>query len=931
MSLVAGSRLGPYEIVAPLGAGGMGEVFRGRDTRLGRDVAIKILPAGFAQNEQFRARFEREAKTISSLNHPNICTLFDVGQAVIPTSEARRDLLTADSSPASRDRNDGSAVRHDGAAPAGGMTVHYLVMELIEGESLADRVQKGPLPLDQVLRYGSQVADALERAHKQGIVHRDLKPGNVMITKTGAKLLDFGLARPASESAVVHGMTEMPTQAKPLTQEGTILGTFQYMAPEQLEGAEADARTDIFSLGALLYEMATGKRAFEGSNRTSLIAAIVSSHPAPISSVAPMAPPALDHIVKKCLEKDPDDRWQSAHDVASELRWLSEAGSQAGVATTVTIRRKTREKIAWGVAALFAVVAAVALGWIIARTKGEAAARPFHASILYPPDVASIRGANGPITLSPDGTRLATVVSRKGVRFVSVYDFSTGKSTLLETTQDASFPFWSPDSRLIGFFAGGKLRRVDANGGAAQTLADAHDGRGGTWSEQGVIVFAPDIRGPLMKVSENGGAATAITKPAGDGITHRNPYFLPDGRRVLFIERQSRSDPFGRLMAGSIDGGAAKLVLDNASNVQFGDGRLLFARDRTLLAQRLDLETLKLEGAITPVAENLDYWNPRDLANFSTSRTGLLAFRHEFSSESTLAWFDRDGRLIETLVAPSQFSVAAVSRDLRQIAISRAESSSQAVDLWIVDAATKQTRRSTFTNTPSAIYGAFSSDGERLAVSSLTGVAGGGSKGGGWASSAVWLQPVTGLRTDKALLESTEFSVEDWSPDGKTLIGFSQRTGTSFDLTVVKLDDEKPQVRDFIKTPYDERQASFSPDGRWVIYSSDESGRSEVYLVDFPGATRKFQISRDGGGVATWRSDGREVYFSQPGGAIMAAAVTLGETVEIGTPVRLGLSDARTSAPHASDGKRFLVEQENARDSDPPVQVIRDWAAGLPK
>ncbi|MCM2316438.1 MAG: protein kinase, partial [Thermoanaerobaculia bacterium] len=553
MTLAAGSRLGPYEIVAPLGAGGMGEVFRGRDTRLGRDVAIKVLPPGFAQNEQFRARFEREAKTISSLNHPNICTLFDVG--------------------------------HEEGT-------HFLVMELIEGESLADRIQKGPLPLDQVLRYGSQVADALERAHKQGIVHRDLKPGNVMITKTGAKLLDFGLARPASESAVVHGMTEMPTQARPLTQEGTILGTFQYMAPEQLEGQEADARTDIFSLGALLYEMATGKRAFEGSNRTSLIAAIVSSHPAPISAVAPMAPPALDHIVKKCLEKDPDDRWQSAHDVASELRWLSEAGSQAGVATTVTIRRKTREKLAWGIAALFAVVATLVLGWMIARTKSTGPKRPFHASVAYPPDVDSVRIVLGAIALSPDGTKLATLVNRKGARFISVYEFATGKATVLESTQDGSFPFWSPDSRLIGFFAGGKLRRVDAAGGAAQTLTEAHEGRGGTWNSQGVIVFAPDIRGPLMKVPENGGAATPVTKPSGDGITHRNPFFLPDGKRFLFIERHSRNEPSGRLMAGSIDGGPAKQVLENATNVQFAEGRLLFARDRTLLAQRFDPDSL---------------------------------------------------------------------------------------------------------------------------------------------------------------------------------------------------------------------------------------------------------------------------------------------------------------------------------------------------
>jgi Tol biopolymer transport system component len=537
----------------------------------------------------------------------------------------------------------------------------------------------------------------------------------------------------------------------------------------------------------------------------------------------------------------------------------------------------------------------------------------------------------GTIALSPDGSKLASLVDRKGTTLVSVFDFTTGKSTVLETTKDATFPFWSPDGRSIGFFAKGKLRRVDAGGGAAQVLADAHEGRGGSWNEAGVIIFAPDIRGPLMRVSANGGPVAAVTKPATEALTHRNPLFLPGGKRFLFIERESRTEPFGRLMSGALDGAAPKVVLERASNAQFADGRLLFARDRTLLAQRFDPETLSLTGAISPIAENLDYWNPRDIANFSASRSGLVAFRHEVSTESTLAWFDRDGRLVDTLVPPSQFSVSSVSDDLRQIAISRIEAGAQTNDLWIVDASSKQTRRATFTNSPSQINGVFSPDGQRLAVTSLTSVSGGGAKGAGWAASALWLQPVTGVRTDKTLLEAAEFIIEGWSPDGKILIGTSQRTGTSFDLTWVAVDDAKPEVRDFVKTAYDERGARFSPDGRWVAYISNESARYEVYLLDFPGGTRKFQVSRDGGGPPTWSSDGREIYFAQLDGATMAVGVKLGEQVEIGTPVRLGLSDAHTSRPFASDGKRFLVTQESSRGADAPVRVIRNWAAGLPE
>src|SRR5262245_11403851 len=471
MTHTAGTRLGPYELLSPLGAGGMGEVWRGKDTRLDRSVAVKILPAGFAGDEERRIRFEREAKTISSLSHPHICTLFDVGR--------------------------------EGEA-------QFLVMELLEGESLADRLQKGPLPLEQVARFGAQVAEALDAAHKQGIVHRDLKPGNVVLTKSGAKLLDFGLARPGAGIGGLSDSTEMPTQAKPLTNAGTLLGTFQYMAPEQLEGAEADARTDIFALGALLYEMATGRRAFQGSSRTSLIAAIVSSQPAPISTVTPMTPAALDHVVRRCLEKDPDDRWQSARDVAASLHWIGESGSQAGIAAPLAPRRKIREKLAWGVAALMSLVAVVTAVAYVSRPAPSR--RPFRATIEPPPGHALIPFDQFGLSLSPDGKTLAFVCAAgDGRRQIWLRSLSEMAARPVPETDGGWYPFWSPDGQSLGFFADGKLKAIDLRGGSPRTLAEAPSGRGGSWGRNGTVLFAPNISSPILRVSSQGGKTEPVT------------------------------------------------------------------------------------------------------------------------------------------------------------------------------------------------------------------------------------------------------------------------------------------------------------------------------------------------------------------------------------------------------------------------------------
>ena len=511
---------------------------------------------------------------------------------------------------------------------------------------------------------------------------------------------------------------------------------------------------------------------------------------------------------------------------------------------------------------------------------------------------------------------------------VSVYDFENGSTVVLESTKGAGYPFWSPDSRWIGFFAEGKLRKVEAGGGPAQPLADAFAGRGGSWSRAGVIVFAPDIRGPMMKVSENGGAPTAVTKPDSGEITHRNPYFLPDGKRFLFIERGSRSEAVGRLMAGSIDGARPREVLGKASNVQFSEGYLLFVRDRSLLAQRFDAGSLTLRGPIVPIAENIDYWNGKDIGDFSTTPAGLLAFRRDAVVEGSLAWFDRDGRLIEVLGPKEALQGAKPSRNLRQIALTRRESSGQTLDIWLLDIATKQRRRVTFTNTPSIMACAFSPDGQRLAVSSAN-VGAAATQAAGWASGALWIQPVSGARSQETLLEKTDFSVHDWSPDGKVLLGQSQRTGTAVDITFVRLDNSKHPVHDLINTRFNEFGPRFSPDGAWVAYSSDESGRGEVYVVDFPNATRKLQVSRDGGGSPIWSLDGREIFFRQSQDVMAAPVTRVGDGIEIGPPAKLGLSDAPVFGPLGSDRKRFLVAQIDPAAGSVPIQVVRNWSALL--
>ncbi|HUK86680.1 MAG TPA: protein kinase, partial [Terriglobales bacterium] len=565
MPLTPGTKLGPYEIVAAAGAGGMGEVYRARDTRLDRTVAIKVLPAHLSDHPERRQRFDREARAISSLNHPNICTLYDVGH-------------------------------QEG--------VDYLVMEYMEGESLADRLQRGPLPPEQLLKYGVEICEGLEQAHRSGVVHRDLKPGNIMLTRTGAKLMDFGLAKTANPEASASALTASLAGpgGKPLTAEGMVVGTFQYMAPEQLEGKEADARSDVFALGSVLYEMATGKRAFTGKSQASVVAAILASEPQPISALRPMSPPTLDRLVKVCLAKDPEERWQTAHDVKLQLKWIAEGGSEAGVPAPLAARRRHAQTLAWAVAAV-CLLAALALGaaWLLRAPKPEL---PLQASLLPPKD-SSFAAFN--FAVSPDGRKLVFVArgASGGGNTLWVRPLDSIAAQPLAGTEDAQFPFWSPDSKSIGFFANHKLRRIDAAGGPVLALADAETPRGGSWSPDGTIVFAPASVGGLWQIPAAGGAPTQLTQPANPGAerSHRWPSFLPDGRHLLYYN-SSPSGPLGRPAPAEVDAGSGIYVLDiktghqslvvrAISQGQYASGYVFYLDQGNLMAQPFELSSLK--------------------------------------------------------------------------------------------------------------------------------------------------------------------------------------------------------------------------------------------------------------------------------------------------------------------------------------------------
>jgi len=878
MTLSAGTRLGPYEILSPLGAGGMGEVYSARDTRLERTVAVKILPSHLAASTDLRARFEREARTVSSLNHPHICTLFDVGQ------ESGTD---------------------------------YLVMEHLEGETLEGRLLKGPLPLEQALRHGIEITDALDKAHRQGVIHRDLKPGNVMLTKSGAKLLDFGLAK-TTASAGAEAVSTLPTQERPLTEAGTLLGTFQYMAPEQLEGREADARSDLFAFGAVLYEMVTGRKAFEGKSRASLISAIMSSEPPPIAAVQPMTPPALDRLVRHCLAKDPEDRWQSAHDVMAELRWIAEGGSQAGLPAPVAARRRGRERWAWTLVALLGMGAAAAAGALLTR-RGETPG-PTRFVVAGPVGLATLSWPR----LSPDGRTLAFLGSdAAGKTAIWARPLGSFDAYELAGTEGARRPFWSPDSRYLAFTVGDQLKKIAIAGGPPLLICEAKGGADGAWGKSDVILFDGSRNDTIRRVSASGGVPTvATTADASRGeIGHGWPAFLPDGRHFLLVAMQEKGSL--SLKVGSLDSTETKLVDKIDSRAEYSTtGHVLYASQGTLLARPFSAQKLAFTGEPVPVAEKVAA--QADLAHFSASETGALAYLPGSGVvNSILVWVDRTGKELGKVGEPGAYRDFALSPDGTRLAVGIYDTRANSDDLWVVDLKRNAASRLTF-DTGNEIWPVWSPDGSRIAYAS--------DRNG---SFALVQKLASGAGEEEPVYAEKGVNIgpSDWSKDGRFIACLRIASGGKPDILVLPTSDWKPNV--FLATPFAEWRPTFSPDGHWVAYESDESGRPEIYAQAFPPSGGKWQVSTNGGRCPRWKVDGREIFFHNENDVLMSAAVSAsGSHFEAAIPKRLfqrsldwsGIRRNRWVA--TPDGQRFLLNTTTGSQAS-AFNVILGWPPEL--
>ena len=886
MPLASGTKLGPYEIQSPLGAGGMGEVYRARDTRLDRTVAIKVLASHLSSSPELKQRMEREARAISSLNHPNICHLYDVGS-------------------------------QDGA--------DYLVMEFLEGETLAERLRKGAMPLSETLAIGATIAEALAVAHRQGIVHRDLKPGNIMLTKSGAKLMDFGLAKAtaagfdgASKAPVLSAAPTMSgaTPISPLTTAGALIGTIQYMSPEQIEGKEADARSDLFALGGVLYEMATGGRPFEGKSQISVASAILEKEPEPISSLQPLTPQAFEHVVNTCLAKNPDERFQTAHDVKLQLRWIA----QSGIRNVKPAENEgSRGGIAGWIAAggLAILLIALAIWWHSSkpddRTAYFAAPLPFSARDL---------------AVSPNGHTVA-VVGRESERknLLWIYEPGSQEATSIANTEGANFPFWSADGRSIGFFADGRLKRVDIAGGPVQTLCDAQTGRGGAWNKDGVILFTPSgqLGTGLYRIAASGGTPTQITFPDREHgeDSHRWPVFLPDGIHYLYLAM----DLSGRKLAssiylGSLNSKEKRLITQAIANAAYAQpGYLLFYRNQTLFAQRFDGKKLELSGEPTPILTDLQYLPRIARAVFASSESGLLvAQKGGDTAVSQMLWFDRMGQQVGVVSKPGVYGNLSLAPNGKFVATDVMDPGSQNTDVWTYDLASGSAKRLSFDPaidstpvwSPESSQVVFCSD--RTQKFNL------------------YLKDATGAGDEKLIpQEGPDRYPTDWSRDGKYVL---YERGT--DLWFVTLPSLNSTV--FLKGQSTPRAGRFSPDGKWVAYASNESGKWEVYVTSFPEAHGKWQVSNAGGEQPRWRSDGREFYYLASDGKIMAVPVTIGANFDAGTPTALFQANPREvvatseqfSYDVSKDGQKFLINTQ-LKTGMTPMSVVMNWAAKLGK
>jgi serine/threonine protein kinase/Tol biopolymer transport system component len=879
MALTAGTRLGAYEIVSLLGAGGMGEVYKARDTRLDRTVALKILPPSLASDPQFRERFTREGRAISQIDHPRICTLYDVGE-------------------------------QDGTS--------FLVMQYLEGETLEGRLKKGALPLDQALQFAIQIADALDKAHRAGIVHRDLKPGNIMLTKSGAMLLDFGLAKATGVGAAA-GLSMLPTTPPGLTAQGTILGTFQYMAPEQLEGHEADARTDIFAFGSVLYEIVTGRKAFQGGSHASLISAIMSAEPPPVATLQPLTPPSLEHVLNRCLAKKPDDRWQSAHDLMKELQWIGASGSQVSAIGVAPSRR--RVSWAW-------VGASIAIALLLGAVGGA----------LYPRHMPEPLRSRFPITtptlqtpafpsISPDGRHIAFVARNPSGTFsLFLRSLDSLEAQPLGGTDNAAQPFWSPDSRSIGFVAQGKLKRIDVSGGPPQAICDVATFVGGTWNSEGTIVFG-SYPGPLKRVSASGGEPVDLTTidVARHEAAHSLPSFLPDGRHFLFANY-----PPSEVSVASLDSTERKPVMKGGGNVSYvAPGYLVFPRNGTLLAQPFDANRLSLSGEPVRVADNVSDLAAANLSDFSVSNTGILVYRSGAAGAlGQLVWYDRAGKPLGPVGSPGEYRGISLSPDGRRVAVHRHQDPGGG-DIWLLDLERDTFTR--FTSHPSHnMEPVWSHDGQRIAFAS--------DRDGGPFN--IYQKDANGAANEELALQTKNAITiaGDYAPDDQSILYVD--IATNANLSVLPLTGDR-QPKPFLTSAFNEILARFSPDGRWIAYVSDETGRFEVYVQRYPERISKIRISTQGGSYPRWARSGRELFYLSPEAALMDVDInTNGRDIGAGKPHALfstrALLEDHGSAPLTyaydvrADATRFIINERLAPSNQgSTLTVVLNWMAAL--
>jgi Tol biopolymer transport system component/predicted Ser/Thr protein kinase len=883
MTLTAGTKLGPYEIQSLLGAGGMGEVYRARDTRLERTVAIKILPQGLADSPEVRQRFEREARSVSSLNHPHICALYDVGN-------------------------------QDG--------IEYLVMEYIEGETLAKRLENGPLANNELLRYAIEIADALDRAHRQGVVHRDLKPGNIMLTKSGAKLLDFGLAK-ASAPPITGDFSSSPTVSRPLvgkaesdalTAQGTIVGTYQYMSPEQLEGGEADARSDIFSFGSVLYEMATATKAFSAKSTASLIAAILKEQPRPISELQPMAPPALERVVKTCLEKDPDERWQNAGDLKRELGWIASAGSQAGIPAPVASKRKTRDRAIWIAAGALAALAAVYLVW--QSGMWQRGVSPIHLSVTLPADKVLAVESTGPVAISPNGSTI--VFSARGddrKRQLYARKLGSFESTPIPGTEGAFCPFFSPNGEWLGFVSEDfKLKKMSIRGGTSIVLAEEVAPTGAMWTDDDTIYFAKSFFSGLYAVPAGGGQLKQVTQTGAmsDDRSHLWPNPLPGSSGLIFTAWSGKTFNDARIEGMLFKSGKRKVLIDGGSDGRYvPGGYLAYVRNGTLFLVGFDPKTLEVKGTPIAVVEGVRTAAADGGAVLAVSNNGTLVFQPgTFTARGrNLVWMDRSGKATNITDEVKPYSSPAISPDGKRIALTLEGSS---YDVWVYEM-----ERGTLTK---VTFGAddyspkWSPDGKMLMYRS--------SKSG---SMQLYVKHGIVQGDETVVTDGPEFKEGyGWTPDGREIIFGRETKDKAWDLYAASVEgDHKP--RPLVVSQYKKGSASLSPDGKWIAYTSDESGQREIFVQAMNDPGTRAQISSEGGTTPQWARSGNELTYLAKDG-MMSVKFGPGSGLNPGKPVKLFYDKRLWSGYDLTADGRFVVAVEaDEQGSGNQINVVLHW------